>query len=237
METRVVTVGALIVLLAMSGCVGFVTGKPLEFTASPAAVSNSSAAEAGYTFQQYNETQLNKTVDVVGVEREVRLSFHRAIYTEQVPEQRLERNVSKRNGNESGRANESRVNRSLAPSAVTIISLPDAKFFGKSVNPLVHLPNDELIKRFAGGSHGSLDDLEKASERSVQVLDSNTTLTVFNATAETENGSTDAQVSIAKTEHEGDVVLIVAIDPSGHSNHDQLDGFIAKIEHPTDAPR
>ncbi|WP_136715526.1 DUF6517 family protein [Halorientalis salina] len=241
MDRRIVAVGGLIVLLSLSGCIGFITGEPLEFESSPAAVSNSSAAETGFTLQQYNGTQLNQSIDVAGVEREVRISFHQAVYTQQLPAELTdgeinESTLSESQLNETSPSDDS-LNESLKPAAVTIVSLPDAQFFGESVNPLVRLPNEQLIERFGGNSQGSLENLEKDGERSVELLGSETTVTEFNATAESENGSTPMRVSVTKTAHEGDVVIVVAIDPNGSGDDtESVDEFIAEIEHPTEAP-
>lgn len=230
MDKRVLAFGGLVTLVALSGCVGFLTGEALVFEASPAVAPNGSAAESGFTLQQYNETQFNETVAVFGTEREIRLSFHQAIYVNRLPS-----NLSAEGMNETLLSNESQLNRSLKPTAATVVSVPDAQFFGQSVNPLVQLPNDELIKRFGGGSGEGVTNLEQASERSVQLLGSNATLTVFNGTVQNENGSSSSRVSVVKTAHEGDVVVVVAVQPQDESD-DDLDAFVADIEHPAEAP-
>lgn len=236
MDKRVLALSGLVVLVASSGCLGIITGEPLVFESSPAAVSNSSAAEAGFTLQQYNETKISESVEVMGTEREVRISLHQAVYSEQIPENLTA--IEGRETNESMPSNESALNESLKPSVVTIVSVPDAQFFGQSVNPLVRLPNDELVKRFGGNSEGGLENLEQEGERSVQLVGSETELTVFNGTIESENGSTDALISVAKTAHDGDVVIVVAVQPGGSTNDtEKIDGFIEEIEHPTEAPK
>jgi len=248
MDKRILALGGLVVLLGLSGCMGLLTGESLEFEASPAAVSNESAAEAGYTLQQYDATKINRTVQVMGVERDIRISLHQTVYGEQIPE-----NVSADDIDESAGPNRSdldgavdpaavengsALDGSLMPSAVTIVSLPDAQFFGESVNPLVRLPSDELIERFASMSEGNLENIEQSGERSVTLLGSETTVTEFNATFDAEEGSPPARLSIAKAAHEGDVVVIVGIEPDGESDDtEKLDRFISEVDHPTDAPK
>ncbi|MFD1587620.1 DUF6517 family protein [Halorientalis brevis] len=231
MDKRILALGGLITLLALSGCVGFITGESLVFEASPAAVSNSSAAESGFTLQQYNETNLNQTVAVFGVEREISLSFHQAIYAKRLPG-----NLTREDVDRSTLSKEPQPNQSLQPTVVTVVSVPDAQVFGQSVNPLVQLPNDELVERFGGGSDGSVSNLEQESERSVQMLGSEPTLTVFNGTTQSENGQMASRISVVKTAHEGDVVVLISVQPQDNADDDALDAFIADMEHPTDAP-
>jgi len=231
MDKRVLALGGLITLLALSGCIGFISGESLVFEASPAAASNSSAAESGFTLQQYNETNFNQTVTVFGVEREIRLSLHQAIYAKRLPG-----NLTREDVDRTALSNESQLNQTLQPTVVTTVSVPDAQFFGQSVNPLVQLPSDELVKRFGGASDGGVSNLEKESERSVQLLGSNATLTVFNGTTQSENGAMTSRISVVKTAHEGDVVVLIAVQPKDGADDEDLDAFIADVEHPTDAP-
>ena len=247
MDKRILALGGLVVLLGLSGCMGLITGESLEFEASPAAVSNESAAEAGYTLQQYDATKINRTVEVMGVERDIRISLHQAVYGEQMPENVSEDDIDEsaiQNRSEfdgdvdpSAIENGSELDGSLMPSAVTVVSLPDAQVFGESVNPLVRLPTDELVERFASSSEGNLQSLEKAGERQVTLLGSETTMTEFDGELGGEQGSTSARVSVAKLSHDGDVVVILAVDPAGEGNSTEaLDEFIGMVEHPTDAP-
>lgn len=236
MRRHVLAVGALVAVLALSGCVGFLTGETVAFESSAAVVPNSSAAEAGFTLQQYNETELNQTVEVFGMEREIRISFHQAVYTSLLPGNvSLNESINREDISNETLQNRSLSNSSLQPTAVTIISVPDAQFFGQSVNPLVRLPNEQLIERF-GGSSGGVSNLEKSGSRTITMLGSDTELTEFNGTAEREGQSSESTISIAKTAHEGDVVILVTIEPQGQADDDNLDDFIASLEHPADPP-
>lgn len=235
MTKRLVALVGLLALVSMSGCMGLLTGEALVFEAEPAVVPNSSAADSGFTLEQYNETKLNETVSVAGIERDVRISFHRAIYREQTPPGVTGTNVSDIDRSTVG--NESQLNESLRPTVVSIVSLPDAKVLGQSVNPLVRLPSEQIITRFGQSDEGKLTGLEKQSERRIQFLGNETLLSTFNATAEGDNESRPARVSITKVSHEGDVVMLVAITPEGGSDDtEKLDEFISKVEHPAEAP-
>ena len=79
---RMVAVVAVALLLATSGCIGFLTGsEPLEFSAEPAAVSGSAAADAGYEYNSTRDLAVNRSFEAGGQERRVVATNYIADYT------------------------------------------------------------------------------------------------------------------------------------------------------------
>jgi hypothetical protein len=241
MRKRILAVCGLLAVLACSGCVAFITGDTVEFESEPAIVPNETATANGFTLQEYNETNINESIEIVGQEREIRISFHQAVYSSIGPDNVTTNgsvdpeSVDREALNESMQ-NGSSLNETLRPTALTIISVPDAQVLGQSVNPLVRLPNDELVKRF-GSNEGSVSNLEESSTRQVSMLDSETEVSVFESTAERDGQSSDAMVSIAKLPHEGDVVIFVGIEPGANeTDAGTIDTFLENVEHPAEAP-
>lgn len=241
MRKRVLAVCGLLAVLACSGCVAFITGDTVEFESDPAVVPNETATANGFTLQQHNETSMNQSIEILGQEREIHISFEQAVYTSRLPGNLTtngsmdSESVDREALNESLQ-NGSSLNETLKPTALTILSVPDAQILGQSVNPLVHLPNEELVNRF-GGAGGSVSNLEESSNRQVSMLESETEVTVFEGAGERDGQSSDAIVSVAKTAHEGDVVIFVGIEPGANeTDAGTIDTFLENVEHPTDAP-
>lgn len=232
MDARKFALGGLLLLVSLSGCSALLGS--LNFQSSPALVPNESAKDAGYTLEQYNNNEFNETVNLAGMEREVGISFHQAIYSETTSSAMT--GAANETGDSTYGSNPEGMS-TVTGTTVSIVSMPDAKVAGQSVNPLVRLPTEQIAKQFGENTEGNASDLEKQSEEQIEMLGQETMLSTFNGTAKSENGSKPASISMAKTTHEGDVVIVVAVSPQDSSeNESSLTSFISNIEHPATIP-
>lgn len=233
MDTRTVALGGLLLLMSLSGC-SVLMGESLVFEASPALVPNETATDSGYTLEQYNKTGVNETVDLGGMEREVRLSFHQVIYSEK--RSSVMTDTANRTA-ESTYQNSPAAGETIGGTTISILSVPDAKLFGQSINPLVRLPTEQLITRFGQNADGNASNLDKQSQQEISMLDQETTLTTFNGTTNSDTGSKPASIAIAKTLHKDDVVIVIVVSPQqSFEDESDLAAFISDLEHPANPP-
>jgi hypothetical protein len=254
-------VGVLLAVVSLSGCLGLITGETVTFESSPAAIPGAGTGESDYTLQNASSNTIERPVTVFGVERTVRLTLHRATYTNIPPEaadvaaedvnrsnlseDQLPANQSQTEGMDQEQLRESGL--SVEPTVVTIASLPDAQVAGISVNPIGQLSNEELIERFAGGAggpgSGSGSGMRVVDEQEIDYLGDQRTMTVFEGEGSgssgansTAGGDSATRFYVVKAPHEGDIVITIAIRPGGATEEGDASALvdtIESIEHPS----
>jgi len=174
----------LVAVVLLAGC----TGGALSFSASPATVEADALAAADYAGGPPEQVTVNESVEVGGASRQVTATTWTATYDA--------------NG---------------TPASLVVASTPDATVAGQSVNPLARLSGRELLERLAqevdnaGGV--DLQDLEVVEREEREVLGTRTEVTTFATTASTEQGDVPVRIHLASVSHEGDVVVLVGVDP------------------------
>lgn len=189
MNRRLLAVLALTGLIALSGC-ALITGETIEFSAQPATVSEDAQSSAGYDLVGVEARTVNRTVDVIGMERTVRATNHVATY---------ERDLA--------------VATSGAVGTVAVVSTPQMSVAGQSVNPVGSMGPRQLLTTVSAGQ-GGLSEVERRGNRTTTVLDRNATVTVFDATTTYAGQEVDVNVHVLRVDHGGDHVIALAVHPT-----------------------
>jgi len=215
--TRTVSLLALVALVVMSGCVGFITGDS-AFSASsePAIVPDSDLPETGYEAGETQSQRLNRTVEVAGQERQVNLTLWTSMYTK-TPENATSVEGAARNS-----------------SSVALVSLPGIEIAGQSLNPLDIVSTDVLFELADRGA-GSVER-EKIGTAEYTMLESNTTADVYRVQKEGGDGNNTAIIEMASVQHEGDLIVALATYPEGAGENANVGTLLRNIEHPAERP-
>ena len=188
--------GATGTLAATAGCLGVALGnKPLEFDSDRVAPSDDAVTTAGYQESDVSEDTLERSVELPGgVEREVRASVWRSVYTKEVEY--------------AGQTNEGAV--------FAGISIPGMQIAGRSLNPLEDLSNKELLERFLDqlpSDNGDVSGLTKSESFGLEVLGTGRTVDVFVGTRQLNGQPIDIEFKLTSFTHEGDLLVLLGTYP------------------------
>mgnify|MGYP005851183245 CR=1 FL=1 len=201
--------------VGLAGCLGGEDG--YRFDAEPARVPAASLSAAGYEGDEPEEIGIDEEFDVPVIDGRVSLTTWVAGYE----------NASR-------------------GASLFVASTPNATVAGQSVNPLVRADDVELLRRLLdrgddGVDGDDVDELEERESRTVTILESETTVTTFEAQAdldldadapvEADEGSIPAFVHVATVEHRDDVILLVGTHPQAVDEGETLDSLMADVEH------
>lgn len=232
---------AVVALLVVStGCVGLITGETVEFEASNATVADDAAESSGYGLNNSTQREITRDVSFLGQERTIRVVNHVNRYTkngtlggnateavESVENETLQRAV------ENGSVQQAVGNESVsAPDAArfVVVSSPGAKVLGQTLNPAASWSNDQILQQVSEQT-GKLDNVEFQENRTTESLGDSRTVSEFAATTEIRDRNVDVQVHVTSFEHEGDVIIAVAVHPEAMDEEDAVDEMLAGIEH------
>ena len=221
--------------IAAAGCLGGEDGT-YEFDAEPARVPEASLSEAGYGGEEPEPFEVERTLEVAGIERRVSATTWVARY------ENAER-----------------------ASSLLVASTPNATVAGQSVNPLVRADDAELLRRLLEGGAdvddggdgggggveggdgggggvegGDVDDLEEVGTRTLTVLGTETTVTTFATEIEFDaprdapvdaEGTVPALVHVATVEDGEDVIALVGVHPEAVEEGETLGSLMEAVEH------
>ena len=203
-------------LLATSGCIGFLTGEePLEFSAEPATVSDSAAADAGYEYNGTRALEVDRTFEIGGQERRVIATNRVSDYVKSV---------------DLGPLGEAEVG------VFNVVTTPAVEIADRTLNPIGSYSDARLVE-LVQRQYTGLGDVRRVSERNVTVKGTDTTVTKFSATATIEGREIDVFVHVTKYRSGDDFVVAIGVYPQ------QLDGqeesnvlsMMRSIDHPVEA--
>ncbi|WP_049986744.1 DUF6517 family protein [Halobellus rufus] len=211
---RGVAVVAVALLLATSGCIGFITGnEPLTFSADPAAVESGAAQDAGYELNDTRPLEINETFEAAGQERQVVATNYLTDYSKSM---------------ELGPLGEAEVG------VFTVVSTPAVEIAGRTLNPVGSYSDARLVE-LVQQQYSGLSDIEQVGEENVTVQGTETTVTKFAATATLEGQEVDVYLHVTKYRDGEDFIVAIGVYPQ------QLDGeeenvlsMIRAIEHPAE---
>ena len=208
-RTGVVAV-ALAFMMALSGC-AFLTGGPLEFAASKATVSDQAQQSAGYEEVSVEAQNRSQSFSAAGQERDVKLTNWVATY---------ERDLG--------------IATSSAPGSVVVLSTPTVSIAGQTLNPLGSMSHREVLNQVLQ-QYGGLSDVEERDTKTMTVLGEDSEVTTFSANADYEGVEVPVLVHLTTVEHEGDIVVAIAVHPEMLSE-DQVgvETMFGGIEHDGD---
>lgn len=204
-------VTAVVLLVLGAGCLGFVTGsEPLEFSASPATVTDDARTEAGYQENAVEAQPLERDVTVAGQQRTVKVTNHVARYGREV-------DLGPLGQQELG--------------VFVVLSTPEVEVLGRTFNPVGDMSNRELLQRLQG-NYQSLEVGDRVGTTQVQVLGEDTALETYDGTASVEGREVDIRIRITRVTHEGDYVIAVGLYPAQLSEESgRIETLVEGITH------
>jgi hypothetical protein len=200
----------LAVLVVTSGCTG-VLSDPVSFSASKATVSDAALDATGYEHRRTDRMGVNRTFSAAGQEKKVEVTNWISEYDRQV-----------------GLPG---VGEKRAAMFVTFAS-PKVEVLGKSFNPLAEYDDRRVAERFVD-QLARVGNLREVETRNRTMLGTATEVTKFETNVRTAGGvEFDAYLHLTTVEHEGDVVVAVAVYPRLLSGQDEKVGRLLEgIQH------
>jgi len=182
-------------LLATSGCIGFVLGNaPAEFTAANATAGDDALSETGYELNESRTVVENRTLDELG-NRTVRVEGHANLYTKS--DQFLDRRQQ--------------------VGMFVAVSVPEIQIADRSFNPISDQSNVELVERFRSEMPPKYRDIELSPTGSKTVngvLGQRANVTRFTGTAEYQGQSIEVALYVTKVKQDGDWVVLMGAHPT-----------------------
>ena len=204
--------GALLCLFVVtSGCVGVLTGsEPFVATASEVGVSQAALSETDFQHENTQTAWLNRTVDVAGQEREVRIRNYVSIY-------QIDPSVS--------------MDGTVTFGLFSAFSTPQVSIAGQALNPVGQMSHGQLIERVAGQS-GDIRDVQRSGSRTLTVLGSDAEVTTFSAVAVRQGQEIPVFIEVTRVQDEEDYVVAVGVYPQdGDDVEPQVETLFTGLEH------
>ncbi|OTF05688.1 DUF6517 family protein [Halorubrum sp. SD612] len=200
-------------LAGLAGCAALdvATGGPAEFSSGTATVADATLSEAGYELNDVSEETVGRESEVGGQTREVRVTNAVAEYDKAV-ELFGER---------------------YQAAVFAAVTTPQIEVLGRALNPIAEMGTCEraelILSRFE-----NVESLERGSEYSTSVLDTDATVVVYTADAEIEGTGVTTELELHIVEPVGvddDFVLPLAAYPAAFSDGENVRRMMNRIEH------
>lgn len=175
--------GAVGAIAATAGCLDFLLGDDLSFSATAASVSDSALTETGYQENQTRSQTFERTFEVGGESRTVSITNQYAEYDRTVDLAVL--------GIGEQRA-----------ATFTAATTPKAEVLGQTSNPIADMDAEEIVRR-SQGRYGTFEDLEVVNTFDVTLLGKQTTVTRFHGSAQLAGAGQDVEAEIQVSEAVG----------------------------------
>ncbi|VTT87130.1 unknown [Halorubrum sp. DM2] len=204
-------------LAGLAGCTALdvaTGGEPAEFTAGTATVADGTLSDTGYELNDVSEETLSREVEAAGQTREVRVTNTVAEYDKAV-ELFGER---------------------YQAAVFAAVTTPRIEVLGQALNPVAEFSTREraeiILNRFE-----NVGDLERGSEYTTTVLESDADVVVYTAQGEIEGtgASTELELHIGEpVSVDDDFVLPLAAYPAAFSDGENVRLMMNGIEHESD---
>lgn len=207
-STRTVGVLALVVVVATSGCIGFVTGEEaLVYEANEASVSEDALSTTGYEQTLSEELVVNRTVS----DRRVEVRNHYARY------EKYDDIAEETTG------------------VLAVVSTHRVDVFGHTTNPYANMSYAGILANVTADydtAFGDLGDARFVENESATVLGENARVGVF-ATNTTFGGEqVEIRLYVTRVQHGDDVVLAIGGHPTKlPAGEQELIAMLEGIEH------
>lgn len=210
-RSRLALCTVLVAAVLTSGCVGVLTGsEPAVFEASPAEVSEEARAETDFQPEDDRVEWTNRTVEVAGQEREVRVRNHVALY---------ERPAVAEGPDD------------ITFGVFAVVATPQASIAGQALNPIGRMDPRQLVEQIAQ-QQGNLRDVQREGTRNVTVLGTEEEVVRFSAVAEQQGVEVPVYVEVTRVSHDGDFVIALGIYPQGSDElRSQVTTLFRGVEH------
>jgi hypothetical protein len=210
-SARTVGVLALVVVVATSGCIGFVTGEEaLVYEANEASVSEDARTASGYEQQLGEEIVVNRTVS----DRRVEVQNHYARY------EKYDDIAKETTG------------------VLAVVSTHRVDVFGHTTNPYANMSYTGILANLTADydtEFGDLGDARVVENRTATVLGEDARVGVF-ATNTTFGGEqVEVKLYVTRVTHGDDVVLAIGGHPTKlPAGEQELIAMLEGIEHDAD---
>ena len=204
--------GALLAMFVItSGCVGVLTGsEPFVATASEVGVNEAALSETDFQHENTQTAWLNRTVDVAGQEREVRIRNYVSIY-------QIDPSIS--------------MDGTVTFGLFSAFSTPQVSIAGQALNPVGQMSHKQLIERVAGES-GEIRDVQQSGSRTTTILGSDAEVTKFSAVAVRQGQEVPVFIEVTRVEDGEDYVIAVGVYPQeGDDVEPQVETLFSGLEH------
>lgn len=196
-------------LLVTSGCMGILDSGTLEFSSEPAETRSVDLTNSGYSSVQSNSVTVERTFSAGGQERTVELTNHLRTY---------EREASSAGSGQQ-------------VSHIALFTTPTVEIGDHALNPVADWSDEEVVNRVAQRYDG-VSGLELQDRRPVHTLGADQQIKRYTAQAEADGEEVDVAVHVVSFEHNGDVIVGVAVHPQSMSNEDgRIDTIFRGITH------
>lgn len=208
--------GATGALVATAGCLDFILGDDLSFSASPASVSEDALESAGYEENRTSEQSYEREFEAGGESRTVGITNHYAEYDRTVDLSIL--------GIGSQRA-----------ATFTAATTPQVEILGETLNPIEDMSWEEILQR-AQGRYGGIEDLQRVGEFDTTLLGTETTVTRFHGSAELGGTGQNVDIELQASDavgSNGDFAFAVGGYPQqlADSERDNYETLVAGVQH------
>jgi hypothetical protein len=212
-DRKRVAVVAIALLLASSGCIGFVLGnEPLEFTASNATAGDDALAETGYSLNDSHTIVENRTIKDGG-DREIVVESHVNFYSK----------------------SDEFLDEQQQIGMFATVSVPEVEVLGRSFNPLDDMSNEELLERFQSEMSSKYQNANFTVDehrRVDSVLGQRANVTRFTGTTEFNGEEIEVAVYITKVKQEGDWVVMMGAHPTQRPEEEfNIEQLMQSVEH------
>lgn len=206
-SNRTIALLAVGVLLATAGCTQLVTGDA-SFSANESSVDG--ADEYGYELNRTEWQNVTRTIEAGGESRNITVNNRVQLYLNRTGD-----------GTPEG--------------AFAVVTSPQVRIAGQAVNPVANWSNEEILQEFGSefDSYGSIEELEERDTETMTILDTETEVSTYNATVESDDGETrEVAVSATNVQHEEDVVIAIGVhDVGDEANADAIEELLRNLEH------
>lgn len=215
---------ALAVVVVLAGCLGGTT----TISASPATIPASAYESHGYVHGNSTVLPLSYDAGVGPASRSVGVETWVSGYSKTTADDDI--------------------------TALAVVSSPNRRVAGQSVNPLANLGNRELVgtglelltDAQALGNIPEVNGLREVASRDVTILGEETELVTYAGTVVFEpgtatidgesvahgGGSAAVRIHVATVEHDGDVVVVFAVHGADVDETDAIVALAGAVEHP-----
>lgn len=119
-----------------------------------------------------------------------------------------------------------------AVSQVILVSAPDARIAGQSVNPLAHFSNEKLVDQLIQKSDTqSLKDVSKEETSKATILGSEENATKFSGTMRVDDRDVPVYIHVTKTTHNGDIVVALQVYPQKFEDQVDFENTASRVQH------
>lgn len=207
---RSAAVVALALLVAASGCMGFLSG-PITFEANKATESQQALQETNYQEENVSQSVITREFSAAGQTKKVKVTnwaakYHRTVSVPVLGEREA--------------------------AVFVLFSTPKVKFAGQGpFNPVADYSNEELVK-LVQEQYKGLEDVKQVGNYSATMLGNETSVGKFSAKATFKNGqSVDVYVHVTKVEHGSDYVVAVAVHPQNVEEQQKIIRLLEGAQH------